>query len=149
MKLVVGAFTAEPTVMVTQDKVPPPERVHDELALGSLYNVTVPETVRVNVAFTVRIALAPTAVKVILEHPASAVTVTVHPFSRKTLSPATGKLAPGAPPEVADHVAVEFQLPEATEKRSAAITENAENDKTIARKNFLLVRTDLIMIFRN
>jgi hypothetical protein len=34
--------------------------------------------------------------------------------SQKTLSPATGKLAPAAPPDAADQLAVSFQLPVAT-----------------------------------
>ena len=48
---------------------------------------------------------------------ALAVIVTVSPPSIKTSSPATGTLAPATPPEVADHVAVEFQLLVATEYR--------------------------------
>ena len=58
-------------------------------------------------------------VKVIDVQAALAVTVTLKPFSINTTSPATGTEAPAAPPEVADHVEVEFQLPEATEYRVA------------------------------
>lgn len=46
---------------------------------------------------------------------AFALMVTVLPPSIKTLSPATGALAPEDPPDVADHVPDEFQLPVATE----------------------------------
>lgn len=113
--MLVGAFKPDPTSRFAQDKVPPPERVHAELAFATLFNVMVPDIERVKDAFTVRIAAAPIPVKVILVQAAFAVIVTVHPFSRKTLSPATGTLAPEAPPEVADHVAVEFQLPLVTE----------------------------------
>jgi hypothetical protein len=60
-------------------------------------------------------------VKVIEEQAAFAVNVTLKPPSIVTASPATGTLAPAAPPEVADHVVVAFQLPVATEKRGAAI----------------------------
>jgi hypothetical protein len=65
------------------------------------------------VALTVKVALNP--VKVTFEHAEFTVTVIICPFSINTLSPATGILAPGAPPEVADHVEVKFQLPLATE----------------------------------
>jgi hypothetical protein len=44
-----------------------------------------------------------------------AFTVTVYPPSITTISLAIGTGAPGAPPDVKDHVAVEFQLPVATE----------------------------------
>jgi hypothetical protein len=50
-----------------------------------------------------------------LAHAAFAVMVTVKTPSIKALSPATGKLAPGAPPEVADQVELAFQLPVTTE----------------------------------
>ena len=45
----------------------------------------------------------------------SASRVTAYPPSIKTASPLTGTEAPDAPPDVADQVLVEFQLPEATE----------------------------------
>jgi hypothetical protein len=60
------------------------------------------------------------APKVIDAQAAATVTVTVRPPSIVTVSPATGTLAPEAPPEVADHVLVAFQLPVATEKRAFA-----------------------------
>jgi hypothetical protein len=66
-----------------------------------------------------------------------------------TLSPAIGNDAPGAPPDVADQVEFKFQLPVATEYRSAAIAENTANDKTTARKNFLQVRAGLIISIRD
>jgi hypothetical protein len=50
-------------------------------------------------------------------------TVTAKPPSMKTSSPAIGTDAPGAPPEVAAQVAVELQLPEATENRFRAKAE--------------------------
>jgi hypothetical protein len=40
--------------------------------------------------------------------------VTVKPPSTNTSSPATGIAAPGAPPDIFDHVAVEFHPPVAT-----------------------------------
>ena len=46
---------------------------------------------------------------------AAVVTVTVFEPSIKTSSPATGTLAPGAPPDDIDHVLVELQFPVATE----------------------------------
>jgi hypothetical protein len=135
--LVVGAFAAEPTERLEQFKVPVPVRVQDTFEFGSLYSVTAEDTVSVTEELTDKVAAAPTPVKVMLAHSALTGTVTVKPFSRKTLSPATGNDAPGAPPEVADHVEFAFQFPVATEYRSAAIRAIAENDKTTARKNFL------------
>ncbi|MEK7719857.1 MAG: hypothetical protein AAB347_09650, partial [Bacteroidota bacterium] len=61
---------------------------------------------------------------------AVASTVTVNPPSIKTLSAATGAVAPGIPPEVADHTAVEVQAPLATEKRSADIATDTDVNKT-------------------
>jgi hypothetical protein len=64
-------------------------------------------------------------------------TVTVNPPSIKALSPATGALAPGAPPEVADQVALTFQFPVATEYRSAAYIDNTEHNKATMREEIL------------
>lgn len=55
-------------------------------------------------------------------------------------------LAPGSPPEVADHVEVECQFPEATEYRSDPNPAMVENDRITARNNFLQERLDLIII---
>lgn len=120
--------------------------LHEVLALASLYNVRFPEIVRETEELTVRIEVAPTEVKVRFVQAALAVTVTVRPFSRKTLSPATGTEAPEAPPEVADHVEVLFQFPDATEYLSAATTFIKRNDKTPASNNFLQVDFRLIIL---
>ena len=63
-----------------------------------------PPTVREDKASIFRVA-----------HVAAPFTVMYCEPSIKTSSPATGKLAPGNPPDVVDHVAFEFQLPLATE----------------------------------
>jgi hypothetical protein len=80
--------------------------------------VTAPVKAMVKFAFTV--SWLPDAIDMVA-HAAFAVTVTVRLPSITALSPATGALAPLAPPDVADHVPVEFQLPLATEYRFAAI----------------------------
>ena len=89
--------------------------------------VTAPETVSVTPELIVK-DVAVVVVNVIEAQAASAVTETLCPPSIVTVSPATGTLAPATPPEVVDHVAVEFQLPVATAYRDAAsagITGNA------------------------
>jgi|TARA_B100001971_G_scaffold144565_1_gene133724 hypothetical protein len=58
-------------------------------------------------------------------HAASAVTVTVNPPSIVTVSPATGTEKPLAPPMESDQVSGEFQLPDATETRAAALAGDA------------------------
>ena len=63
----------------------------------------------------ISVLLALFELKVIDVQDAFAVTVTVWPPSIVTVSPATGALAPAAPPELADQVVVAFQLPVATE----------------------------------
>ena len=105
------------------------------------FSVVVPLTVILNPATD---KVAPLAI-LKLAQAASAAVVTVKPPSINTLSPAIGKLAPEAPPDVADHVEMSFQFPVATEYLSAAISENPKNDKTTARNNFLQVRIGLIM----
>lgn len=102
--------------------------------------------VRENEKLTIRVEVAPTDVKVRFVHSALAVTVTVQPFSRKTLSPATGIEAPAAPPEEADHVEELFQFPDATEYLSAAITVITRNNKTPVSNNFLQAETWLIIV---
>jgi hypothetical protein len=82
--------------------------------LGGLGIVIAPETLTVIPELVIN-ELAAAVVNVIVEQAAFTVTVTVRPPSMNTLSPATGNDAPGAPPEVADHVAFTFQFPEATE----------------------------------
>jgi hypothetical protein len=57
-----------------------------------------------------------------------------------------GTLAPGAPPEEADHVDVEFQFPDATEYLSAEKTGRKIKDKNPTRKSFLQVRFCLIIL---
>jgi hypothetical protein len=74
--------------------------------------------------FTDSAPLAP--VNVIDKQAASAVIVIVCPFWINTTSPATGALNPGDPAGRSDHVEEAFQLPDATEYRSAAKTEDAE-----------------------
>ncbi len=64
-------------------------------------------------------------------------TVTVNPPSMKTSSPATGTLAPLAPPELADHVVVTLQLPVATEYRGAPVTLRVPSKKSIVRAKIL------------
>lgn len=64
-----------------------------------------------------------------------ALTVTVKPPSIITSSPATGTAAPDAPPDVADHVPVEFQFPVATEKRFAAGALSAIRKSAIVTAN--------------
>jgi hypothetical protein len=59
--------------------------------------------------------------------------VTVYPPSIVTASPAPGTDAPAAPPDVADHVAVAFQFPLATENLVAAETE--QSPAPIASRN--------------
>jgi len=60
---------------------------------------------------------------------AAAVKLTLYPPSINTLSFIPGTEAPGAPPEVAAHVAVELQGPEATENLSNADPANDKNRK--------------------
>jgi hypothetical protein len=91
-----------------------PENVFAPVALVKVivpFIVVVDETANVN---------APTESddpKAILkfEQAAAAAIVTVNPPSINTSSPAMGTVAPDAPPEDADHVLVEPQLPVATE----------------------------------
>jgi hypothetical protein len=66
-----------------------------------------------------------------------------------TASPATGTLAPGVPPEVADHVAVEFQSPVATEYRVAAFTVFVRSSAmtSIAKSTKLLFEMSKNLIF--
>ena len=70
-----------------------------------------PETVRVKAP---TVSVDPLAIFKVA-HAAAAPTVTVKLFSINTTSPATGAEAPEAPPEDADHVAVDAQVFEATE----------------------------------
>ena len=111
-------FICELTVLLFQipdaEMVTSPVKVFVPVALVKLivpFNDVEPLTVR----------LKPLTVKVdpevteMLVHADAASTVTVNPPSTKTLSPATGTLAPGTPPEVADQVEVAFQFPVATE----------------------------------
>jgi hypothetical protein len=72
------------------------------------------------VKFAFTVSWLPDAMDMVA-HAAFAVTVTVRLPSITALSPATGALAPLEPPDVADHVEVEFQLPLATEYRDAAV----------------------------
>lgn len=76
-----------------------------------------------------------------VEHAAAAVNVTVKPGEIVTISPATGNEAPEAPPNVADQVAVLFQLLLATAKRLAALAAPAVNKKIINKifKEFLMI----------
>jgi len=88
-----------------------------------LIMVISPETVNVLLPEIETFALELVAlVYEIVAQAAAAVTVTVTPLSMKTSSPATGKDAPEEPPDVADQVPVEFQLPVATEYRLAPCT---------------------------
>jgi hypothetical protein len=73
--------------------------------------VVVPETVKV---FPPIVRLDPAAIFTFV-HAEVEFTVTVNPPSINALSPAAGTLAPPAPPEVADQVDAEPQLPVATE----------------------------------
>lgn len=70
-----------------------------------------PETVRVKAP---TVSVDPLAIFSVA-HAAAAPTVTVKLFSINTISPAIGAEAPEAPPDEADHVEVEAQVPEATE----------------------------------
>ena len=73
--------------------------------------VVVPLTVNVNPP---TFKVEPVAIETFVQAEAT-FTVTILFPSIYTTSPATGKLAPDAPPEFADHTAVLFQLPVATE----------------------------------
>lgn len=75
------------------------------------FTVVVPLTVKLTLE-TVKVE--PLAMEIFVQAEVT-LTVTFLFPSIKTTSPATGTLAPGPPPEVADHVPVEFQFPVATE----------------------------------
>lgn len=79
--------------------------------------------------FTVRVT--PVPVKVRDEANCASETVIENPPSTNTSSLMPGTDAPGDPPEVVAQVEVEFQLPEATEKRFAALVTLIPNRKTI------------------
>ena len=99
--------------------------------VDGLLIVILPETDNVLVPEIVR-ELAPVkVVKLTDAQAAVAVTVTVKPRSIVTTSPATGTEAPAPPPDVADQVAMAFQLPVATEKRFAPETLKIPPAKTI------------------
>jgi len=88
-----------------------------------LPSTTAPETVRVEDPEKVSKpadAGEPVCPNCILVQAAFTLTVTVNPPSIVTTSPATGTVALGVPPEVADQVDVAFQLPVATANRLAA-----------------------------
>jgi hypothetical protein len=120
-------------------KVPDPTAIRFSPA-PDLGIVIAPETVKVIPELIVN-EVAVVTVKVIDVQAAAAVTVTLNPPSIVTASPATGIGAPGAPPEVVDHVAVEFQLPLATEKRAAAFAMDAViKIKPSTKLNLLAVR---------
>jgi hypothetical protein len=108
-----GATDVKPTFTEAQFIVPSPEIVAAVFDPAALFKVSAPETVRVKLELTERVAAAP--VKVTELAAASAVTVMVWPLAIKTTSPATGAEAPAVPPDVADQVAVEFQFPLTTE----------------------------------
>lgn len=59
--------------------------------------------------------------------------VTVKPPSIVTATPAPGTEAPGAPPDVADQVAVLFQFPVATEKRCPKESNPSDKNKRKAQ----------------
>jgi hypothetical protein len=133
-------FQVPPAIIVASpvNNFVPTTLVNDMIPATEVVPLTVilkPPTLKVDPLAILKLAQA-----------ASAAVVTVNPPSIKTLSPAIGKLAPGAPPDVAAHVEMLFQLPVATEYLSAAISENPKNDKTTARNNFLQVSVGLIMI---
>lgn len=80
---------------------------------------------------------------------AFAESVTVKPPAIVTTSPATGTDAPDAPPKVADQVAVELQLPVATEKRFAAFDNETVNNKIKTKKKnklFAFLESNFILI---
>jgi hypothetical protein len=134
-----------PVIIFAHDNVPPPVTTHNELLLLRLLSLIVPDTVRTIKELTVRVALC--CVKVILAHVASAVTVTVTPFSIITSDVALGTLAPGAPPDVADHVETEFQLPSATAYLVWAFIDIVEISKTVVSNTALMDRSFLSISF--
>jgi hypothetical protein len=85
--------------------------------------ITAPDTVICELAAKVKVPAPPPLVGLpncILAHAAfETLIVTLSPPSIITTSPATGTLAPEAPPDEDDQVEVEFQLPVATEYRLA------------------------------
>ena len=81
-------------------------------------------------------------------HAAFAVIVTVLFPSINTTSPATGKLAPLVPPEVAAHVEVAFQFPDATEYRFAPYTCSETSEITMEINIVFEVLPSLIMFWK-
>jgi hypothetical protein len=79
--LLLPGVPSVPTWTDVHDNAPAPEIVDEVLEVPREFNVTAPLTVTVKPELTVRVALAPTPEKVIELHAASAVTVTVNPFS--------------------------------------------------------------------
>ena len=96
--------------------------------------VVVPDTVKLK-APTLRLDAIVKSLMIKVAQAAFAVIVTLKPPSIVTTSPATGTEAPAAPPVVADQVAVEFQLPLATEKRFAPWTSEIVKNKLNTIKN--------------
>jgi hypothetical protein len=141
--LVVGAFVAEPIFTAEQLSDPVPEILHAAFAFDCLLRVTAPVTVSCAPALTVNEAATP--VNVMLAQVAFAVTVTSILFSIKTSLVEEGTEAPGAPPEEADQVDVEFQLPSATAYLVWAFTDNNERNKTAVRNTVLMMPSFLFI----
>ncbi len=106
--------------------------------------VVVPETVKLNPP---TVSEDPDAI-LRLVHAAFAVIVTFLLPSINTTSPATGKLAPLAPPDVADHVEVAFQFPDATEYRFAPTTCSETSEITMEINNAFEVLPSFIMSWK-
>jgi hypothetical protein len=98
--------------------------------------VNVPFTEKLPLIANVKVVLVkvPVALTVRSAQAALAVIVTALLPSITTISPATGKLAPAAPPDVADQVELAFQFPVATEYRFAPITLSVPSNISIASK---------------
>jgi hypothetical protein len=73
------------------------------------------KVVELIVKLEVAVNVLPELTKIEVNATVFASKVTVNPPSITTSSPMAGAAAPAAPPEMLDHVAVELQLPDATE----------------------------------
>jgi len=107
------------TIVIVPVACPPAAPVTPDVMAPLTVRLGEPLAAKVNVP----LPLPLTPIEMLAHAASVTLTVTVNPPSIVTTSPATGKLAPLAPPEVADQTAVLFQLPVATEKRFAAIAD--------------------------
>lgn len=123
-------------VVVVNETIPVPATVPPFL-------VQLPVIVRVIPPFKVRVPL----VRVSEAQLAATVVVTLNPPSIIAISPATGKLAPLAPPDEVDQVAVLFQLFEATEYLVKARLENDKNKSPIRSEKVIFFIKHLAVMF--